>query len=219
MEKLKKVIEQYGRWKELSIYVERIETHLLSDFSICVENSKALLESISKEICDVKGKQLDGNESINKLVKCAFDSIGYETSTYINTIGGSLSAIAHQVGNLRTAIGSTSHGKTIEELKNRNNSLDELTREFLIDSIEIVSCFLIRNFENENPRVITDTVEETLDYHEAEEFNDFWDDSFGDFEMGNYSYPASEILFNVDIQAYINEYNAFMVTENIEEQD
>ena len=217
MEKLKKVIEQYGRWKELSMYVERIETHLLSDFSLCIENSKALLESISKEICDLKGTQLNGDESINKLVKFAFGSIGYETSTHINTIGGSLSAIAHQIGNLRTAIGSTSHGKTIEELKNRNNSLDELTREFLIDSIEIVSCFLIRNFENENPRVIPEVAEETLDYYEAEEFNDFWDDSFGEFEMGNYSYPASEIFFNVDKQAYVNEYKAFMATENIEE--
>lgn len=217
MEKLKKVIEQYGRWKELSMYDERIETHLLFDFSLCIENSKALLESISKEICDLKGTQLNGDESINKLVKCAFGSIGYETSTHINTIGGSLSDIAHQIGNLRTAIGSTSHGKTIEELKNRNNSLDELTREFLIDSIEIVSCFLIRNFENENPRVIPEVAEETLDYYEAEEFNDFWDDSFGEFEMGNYSYPASEIFFNVDKQAYVNEYKAFMATENIEE--
>lgn len=217
MEKLKKVIEQYGRWKELLMYVERIETHLSSDFSLCIENSKALLESISKEICDFKGTHLNGDESINKLVKCAFGSIGYESSTHISTIGGSLSAIAHQIGNLRTAIGSTSHGKTIEELKNRNNSLDELTREFLIDSIEIVSCFLIRNFENENPRVILEVAEETIDYYEAEEFNDFWDDSFGEFYMGNYSYPASEILFNVDKQAYINECKAFMATENIEE--
>lgn len=67
------------------MYDERIETHLLFDFSLCIENSKALLESISKEICDLKGTQLNGDESINKLVKCAFGSIGYETSTHINS--------------------------------------------------------------------------------------------------------------------------------------
>jgi len=217
MEKLKNVIEQYGRWKDLSIYVERIETHIISDFSLCIENSKALLESISKEICNLKGKTLNGDESINKLVRFAFDAVGYKTSTYINTIGGSLSAIAHQVGNLRTSIGTTSHGKTINELKNRNNSLDELTREFLMDSIEIICCFLIKNFENENPRVIIETIEETLDYNEAEEFNEFWDDSFGEFEMGNYSYTASEILYYVDKQAFINEYSSFTANKNIEE--
>lgn len=213
MEKLRKVIEQYGRWREISIYVERIETHLLSDFSLCIENSKALLESISKEICNLKGVELNGNESINKLVKYAFCAIGYESSTHINSIGGSLSTIAHQIGNLRSAIGSTSHGKTIDELKIRNNSFDELTREFLIDTIEIICCFIIRNFETENPRIVAAKDDETLNYYEAEEFNDYWDDSYGEYEMGNYSYSASEILFNVDLQAYINEYNSFKATE------
>jgi hypothetical protein len=55
-----------------------------------------------------------------------------------------------------------------------------------------------------------------LDYYEAEEFNEFWDNSFGEFKMGDYSYPASEILFYVDNQAYKNEYNAFITTETIE---
>ena len=52
-----------------------------------------------------------------------------------------------------------------------------------------------------------------MDYWEAEEFNESWDDSFGEFSMGDYSYPASEILFNVDKQAYVNEYKAFIESE------
>lgn len=217
MKKLKKVIEQYGRWAVLSMYVERIETYIESDFSLCVENSKALLESIAKQICKEKGVVLIGNESINKLVKISFEAIGFEKRDPINTIATSLSAIAQQIGNLRTSIGSTSHGKSLDELERRNQNMDFLTNEFLISSIEIVSCFLIRNFENENPRKPAESVDETLDYYEAEEFNEFWDNSFGEFEMGDYSYPASEILFYVDNQAYKNEYNAFITTETIEE--
>ncbi len=114
---------------------------------------------------------------------------------------------------MRNEIGISSHGKSLEEIRERNNRVDILTREFLIDSVEIVSCFLIRNFENGNPRKSKDALEEKLDYWEAEEFNEFWDDSFGEFEMGNYAYAASDILFNVDKQAYINEYNAFTVNE------
>ena len=217
MKKLKKVIEQYGRWAVLSMYVERIETYIESDFSLCVENSKALLESIAKQICKEKGVVLIGNESINKLVKISFEAIGFEKRDPINTIAASLSAIAQQIGNLRTSIGSTSHGKSLDELERRNQNMDFLTNEFLISSIEIVSCFLIRNFENENPRKPAESIDETLDYYEAEEFNEFWDNLFGEFEMGDYSYPASEILFYVDNQVYKNEYNAFITTETIEE--
>lgn len=55
MEKLKTLIQEYGRWKDLSIYVDRIEAHIESDFSNSLENSKALLESIGKQICEIRG--------------------------------------------------------------------------------------------------------------------------------------------------------------------
>jgi hypothetical protein len=46
------------------------------------------------------------------------------------------------VGELRNEIGSTSHGKSLEEIKQRNNNVDLLTREFLIDSVELVSVYM-----------------------------------------------------------------------------
>ncbi|MES2617350.1 MAG: abortive infection family protein [Bacteroidota bacterium] len=217
MNKLKRTIEQYGRWTELSIYIGRIETHIESDFSHSLENAKALLETIGKEICQSKGIQLSETSSINGVLKNAFSSLGYTNSNLVNQIASALATIGQQVGELRNEIGISSHGKSLEEIRERNNRVDILTREFLIDTVEIVSCFLIRNYENENPRKPNETLEETLDYWEAEEFNEFWDDSFGEFEMANYSYSASEILFNVDKQAYINEYNAFSASETNKE--
>lgn len=54
-------------------------------------------------------------------------------------------------------------------------------------------------------------------FERKEKFNTYLDEAFGDFEMKTkettYSYTASEILFNVDKQAYVNEYNAFIATE------
>lgn len=216
MEKLKKTIEQYGRWTVLSIYIGRIETHIDSDFSHSLENAKALLETIGKEICQSKGIQLSETSSINGVLKNAFSSLGYTNSNLVNQIASALATIGQQVGELRNEIGISSHGKSLDEIRERNNRVNILTREFLIDTVEIVSCFLIRNFENENPRKPKETLEETLDYWEADEFNEFWDDSFGEFEMGNYAYSASEILYNVDKQAYINEYNAFSAIETTE---
>ena len=55
MNKLKEKISQYGKWRPLEAYISRIEVHIDSDFSISLENAKALLESIGKEICESKG--------------------------------------------------------------------------------------------------------------------------------------------------------------------
>ena len=59
-----------------------------------------------------------------------------------------------------------------------------------------------------------EVVNATSEYEDNEAFNNFWDETFGEFTMGQYSYPASEILFNVDAQAYQAEYKAFIVTDD-----
>ena len=113
MDKLKNTIEQYGRWAELSIYIGRIETHIESDFSHSLENAKALLETIGKEICQSKGIQLSETSSINGVLKNAFSSLGYTNSNLVNQIASALATIGQQVGELRNEIGISSHdGKT-----------------------------------------------------------------------------------------------------------
>lgn len=209
MERLKVVIGQYGRWSELSTYTDRIEAHVSTDFSHAIENAKALLETIGKEICNSKGVALGANPTINAVLKKAFTAIGYSSNSLVTQISGALANIGQQVGNLRNEIGTTSHGKSLEELKERNNRVDEPTREFLIDTTVIVSSFLIRTFENENPRSKTETAETELLYTDNEAFNEFWDDLYGEFEMGDYSFPASEILFNVDYKAYMTALQSF----------
>jgi hypothetical protein len=214
MERLKKVIAQYGRWADLTIYAERIEAHMAADFSHALENAKALLETIGKEICDAKQIDLGKSPSINAVLKSAFVAIGYNKGDLVAQISGSLANIGQNIGNLRNEISPTSHGKSLEELKERNNKVDELTRDFLIDSTVIVAVFLIRAFENENPRIKPAAVEAKPLYPEFESFNDYWDDSFGEFEMGSYSFPASEILFYVDNKAYRTEQQAFAEGED-----
>ena len=213
MNKLKEVIQEYGRWSALSTYVDRIETHIEIDFSHSLENAKALLESVGKQICIDNGVDLGTNPSVNAVLKKAFTSMGYVNSNLVNQVSSALATIGQQVGELRNDIGLTSHGKSLDEIKERNNKVDILTREFLIDTVELVSVFLIRNFETKTEKASAELLEDTLDYWEAEEFNESWDDSFGEFTMGDYSYPASEILFNVDKQAYVNEYKAFIESE------
>ena len=125
-------------------------------------------------------------------------------------ISSALATIGQNIGELRNEIGATSHGKSLEDLKERNDKVDELTREFLIDTTVIVASFLIRTFENENPIKETGDLKSKPLYAENDLFNDSWDDAYGEFEMGAYSYPASEILFNVDLNAYETESQDFI---------
>jgi len=211
MERLNRVIEQYGRWADLKTYTERIEAHVQSDFSLSLENSKSLLETICKEICKSKGVEIEASASINHVLKKGFTAIGYTSSTPITQISSALATIGQQMGELRNEIGRTSHGGTLEELRERNSKVDEMTKELLIDTTVIIASFLIRNFENENPRL--KSIEKRILYDENEDFNEYLDDAFGEFTMGGYSYTASEILFYVDYQAYLAEHKAFLEGE------
>lgn len=213
MDKLKKVISEYGHWDGLFQYIDRIEAYYESDFSQAFGNCKTLLESVGKEICNKRGKVLTNNPSMNSVVRSAFLSMGFSNSTIVQQISKSLGTLAQNIGELRNEIDPNAHGKTMEELKLRNSKVDILTREFLIDTVESVSMLLIRTFETQKSRTPNEKLVDTLDYWEAEEFNESWDDSFGEFTMGDYSYPASEILFNVDKQAYVTEYKTFTESE------
>ena len=187
MNKLKTVINEYGHWSDLDDYVDRIEAYIESDFSLSLENAKALLETIGKQICDTYQVELGKSPRTNTILRKSFSSLGYRNDSLVNQISGALANIGQQLGDLRNEIGITSHGKTLEEVRERNSKVDVLTRDFLIDTIELVSVFLIRNFEAKEDRTPQELVD-TLDYWETEEFNEFWDDSFGEFGMGDYSY-------------------------------
>ncbi|WP_059026114.1 abortive infection family protein [Gabonibacter massiliensis] len=210
MDKLKAKISQYGRWAPIDEYIVRVETYLETDFSISLENAKCLLETIGKEICDAKGRPLADKSSINGVLKNAFSVMGYTSEDMVTQISSSLATIGQKVGGLRNEIGVSSHGKTLDQLQKRNEAVNELTKCFLIDSIEIIACFLISLFEGEH---ISDSKERIPSYEEREDFNDYWDEIYGDFAMGDYSFTASEILYNNDIEAYDNEYKSYLLND------
>ncbi len=153
--------------------------------------------------------ELGATPSTNVVIKKAFTAIGYPRGHLVTQISTALATIGQQMGNLRNEIGTTSHGKSLEEPKARNDKVDDLTKEFLIDTTVVVAAFLIRTFENENPRAKTGQVETELLYTANKPFNDFWDDLYGEFAMGGYSFPASEILFNIDYEAYRTELHTY----------
>src|SRR5882724_1275397 len=194
MDRLTLILEKHSRWQPYSLYVERIEGYRDSDFSISVENSKSLIEGISKEICAQKRQPLAGNESVSRVLGLAFGCLGYPPSDTIRQIGTAIANIGQQMGNFRNEIGTTSHGRTLEELGNRDEIVSSLTGDFLTTSTELVCCFLIETFEADNP--LAPALPE-IQFEDNPEFNEYWDDLYGEVKMGNSSFAPSEVLFNV----------------------
>jgi len=217
MQKIRDALALYNRWSELEPYVDRMEAHLESDFSLSVENAKALLESIGKEVCKARGAELGSNPSINAVLKRAFMAMDYPAEGLVVQVSGALATIGQQIGDLRNQISPTSHGKPLDELKERNSKVDFMTREFLIDSTITVAVFLIRAFEERQLLAPSPQAEPELpalpDYEAHQDFNDYWDGAFGDFAMGAYTYCASEVLFKMDVNAYLAECADFELSQ------
>ena len=212
MEKLRATLAQYKRWQPLDMYIERMEAHFETDFSIAVENAKALLESIGKEICKARSVDLAAASSVQGVLKKAFGALGFNGEQLVAQVSTSLATIGQNIGTLRNEISPTSHGKSLDELAERNNKVDLLTRDFLVDSTLVVAVFLIRAFEERQVDVTPLAAaagDAETNYEDNEDFNSSWDETFGEFVMGGYSYAASEILFGLDVQAYQAECKAF----------
>jgi hypothetical protein len=154
------------------------------------------------------------SDLINSVMKKAFNAVGYSGESMVTQISSALATIGQNIGELRNDIGITAHGMSLEELRARNDKVDALTREFLVDATVITACFLIRSFETKHPRSKAEVVEVLPLYSEFEDFNDYWDDLYGEFEMGGYSFTASEVLFSVDNKAYMTEQQAFAEGED-----
>ena len=82
MEKLKATLTQYSRWQPYGVYVDRMAGHLESDFSVSVENAKALLEGIGKEICDANCIALANAPAIGAVLKTAFRALDTTVSSW-----------------------------------------------------------------------------------------------------------------------------------------
>lgn len=212
MQKLRELIEAHARWSEFRIFVDRIESSRDQDFSLAFENAKALLESVCKEICKSCGKELSTQSSMNGIVKTSFSVLGFSTDEISTRISGSLASIGQVIGELRNDIGVTGHGRTVEELRQRNSKIDELTKDFLFDSIKTIIIFLIRSFEYKQLNKI-DISEKEQENERNKEFDEFIDEIYGEFVMGDYSYTASQILFAVDSEAYQYERKKFEAEE------
>jgi hypothetical protein len=209
MERLKELIQEQSRWKDLEIYPTRIEAFLDNDFISAIENGKALIETICKTILDEQKESYEKNETINKLVSKTLFALGIFAKGQISKFGSGIVTALHNLGELRNKIGDTAHGKSLLEI--RKNKIEALSAGFLINSVELLACFLIEYYEFEFP---THKEKKERKYEDFQTFNEYLDETYGNIQVADYKYLASEILFAVDETAYDFEFQKYLSEPN-----
>ena len=204
MDRLKQLSKQYGQWKDLAIYIERIEYNLDSDFGAAIGNSKSLIECICKTILhEQENSEPRNDESINKLVKRTLEKLNIKNDS-ISQFANSIITASQKLGELRNRIDTSSHGQS---LLIKNDKLEEITSYFLINCVENIACFLIDFYEIEYPRTKQTPDRKYIDY---QDFNEYLDNLYVNIHMIGLSYSTSEILFLIDQVAYLDKYQEYL---------
>ncbi|MET0072734.1 MAG: abortive infection family protein [Candidatus Thiodiazotropha lotti] len=211
MDRLRQLITQYSRWKGLEEYCIRIDGYLTSDFSIAVENTKALLESVCKTILQEKETEYGANDSIQQLMTKTVSVFDAEHSNQLKQITRGLVNISQNLAEVRNTVAKVSHGQHVDALG--EEVVDAITAAFLVNSTESIACFLIEFYEQVFPRK---KPEAALRLEDHQEFNDYLDEEAFEpvqvLRQGGelaYEYSASEVLFSVEPRVYLTELTAF----------
>lgn len=207
MENLKEFISNNSKWKLLlEVYIRRIETFKKSSFGQVVDGCKCLIESILKTIivevqCKTEEelKKKEANELLNEVVLL----LRINTKKYEKIIGG-CNSIIKGIAELRNTHGETSHGKDIYTLEERMNSFQNIEIDLIINSITNLACFILKYYEEVYPN--NKTKQKNIFYSDNDNFNGWLDEKYDIVTVGTaYEYSPSEVLFNLDSEAYKQE--------------
>ncbi|WP_298944084.1 abortive infection family protein [uncultured Psychromonas sp.] len=170
-----------------------------TDAPLCLDLSKAFLETVFKTILNDRVEGVNQNEEFGPLYKQVKNNVEFSRNDDINNL---LSLLAGQIvnvtGQLRNRYGAASHGDD----GYRDNPIDMPSAEFIMSSVDgLASCLYTKHKDT----VVAESAQR-MNYVDFSDFNEWFDDQ-NDIKilMGEdsfFSFSASQILFDQDIEAY-----------------
>ena len=208
MDMLKEICNSYIKWKPLEEYILRIETYRDSDGVLVLENCKALIESICKTILEELKEKVSGKESFQALVSKACNKMSCLPNT--GDLARSFATVAQRLGEFRNNFAVISHGASVYQIEERRNKITKAATDFMISTVEQLAVFLITVYQEEYPL----QKQGKIRYEDSPDFNDQFDEEIEPIQIGEYGpYSPSEILFNIDIDAYKTELSNNAITQ------
>jgi len=179
---------------------ERLEDAAIKgDFPLCLDMSKAFLESIFKTILNDRVSEAELPNNFPRLFRSIRDNIQLNTDDDVNNkIYRLAGSIINVVNELRNDYGAASHGDD----GYHESPIDEDCSNFIISSVDGLASLVYRKHKNS---LIPYEVER-FNYNDFQEFNDWADEQYEPYiipiDGTEVVYSASEVLFSKDIEAY-----------------
>ena len=182
--------------------IETLERSVTEAPGLAFDLSKSLIESVCKTILADRGHPVTGTSDLPKLIRevCEVvrlvplrelnqasqrDSLRKTTQGLITTIQG--------LCELRRTEGIASHGKDAY-----SEPLESIQARFVAGAADAVVNLLFKahkSYASENPS-------RRLQYEDSVDFNQYVDENNDPVKIFSLTYPPSEVLFNIDQQAY-----------------
>jgi hypothetical protein len=181
--------------------IHEIESNLQSDPGVVFDHAKALIETTCKTLLKERGYQADENWKVQRLAEYTLNVVvqipdGHPDPTeakdrILKTLA-SLIGVVQGLGALRNLEGEIGHGKEADRVP-----LTSCHAEFAARAADAVVKFLTESHLGTN-----DKEHDVLAYSANPPFNEFIDDQHGPIVILAGAYRASEVLYEMDPQAY-----------------
>jgi hypothetical protein len=200
---------------------ERLEAAALkNDAPLCLDLSKAFLETVFKTILNDRVDELDGNLDFPPLFKEVKGNVSFNDNDDINNLLGLLaSQIVNVTGQLRNRYGAASHGDD----GYHKNPIDMTGAEFIMSSVDgLASCLYRKHRQTLSPEDA-----KRLVYDDYDEFNEWLDEQFDGYSLalgngGVIEFTASKMMFEHDLNGYqemLVQYSSTEEEDNGENDD
>lgn len=197
---------------------ERLEAAALTnDAPLCLDLSKAFLETVFKTILNDRVDDLDSNLDFPPLFREVRSNIAFSQNDDINNLLGLLaSQIVNVTGQLRNRFGAASHGDD----GYRDNPIDMTGAEFIISSVDgLASCLYRKHRQTLSPEDA-----KRLLYDDYDEFNEWLDEQFDGYSLalgngGVIEFTASKMMFEHDLSGYQEMLIQYSSTEDEDSED
>ena len=202
---LKEVCAQHSKWKNLEIYIARMEAYP-DNGPLIVDNCKCIIETICKTI-------LEDLHIPKEEHKVRLPELARQTAAKLLTLNKAPDLIeafvnmAFRIARFRNEYTESGHGQSIYVIDENNRIITASSIVYLESVIEQTAIYLITLYQDEYPM----NVKSLMRYEDNVDFNKEFDELFEDkIEIGNFGpYNQSELLFYIDKGAYITSLEEF----------
>lgn len=198
--------------------IHGIESNLQSDPGVVFDHAKALIETTCKTLLKERGYQSNDDWKVQQLAKFTLKAVVQVPSGHpdpeaakarLETTLQSLIGIVQGVGELRNLDGEIGHGKEADRVV-----LTTCHAEFAARAADAVVKFLTES----HLCMFEFAAADQLTYSANPDFNEYIDDAHLPVQIFLGQYKPSDILFQVDRQAYRDALNDYLLESKADEQ-